>query len=217
MKWVEQTWQTLGDKWRTLGEKQSSVKDAIVLAVIASFILPAVLIVIERQFPPADTEPDLFYSLYHSTKEVRTLTGPARMSHVYKIKIGNRGPSLEDTNEAEFMMVFRRQMLGVAWERAPTRDSAVQKCEGVLGKMYHFYLKFRKLGRQGHFVAVVTASDELSHVPKLHLDSRDYFMDECKSTTQEGKEFCAGSDVRATELYDGFSGSIDEELDCSKL
>ena len=218
MSWVRRQQQSVERQWQALGERQSSLRDALVVAVVASLVFPVALIVIGRQFPPLpDADPELFYSIDH-----RTIAGNAQgdgdsLSHVYSVTLGNRGPSLDDGDSAEFMLLFRDSIISVSWNTSPTRDSVVEQCEGREGQIFHYYLRFTKLSRNGYFVVVVKAKNELSHVPKLHLHNLEYDMEGCRSTTQEGIDFCEGRGTTATTPYDDDVGTFNLERECSKL
>lgn len=194
----------VGQFWRGCRNRRATVRDTLLIAIASSLVFPIILIIVERQFPPHTPSVDLYYSLEHKTG-----TGSESGIHVYRVTIGNEGASLKGNVDAEFMLLFRSSILAVEWEKSATRGTTTEKCEGKSDKLYHYYLRFSNLSSESDFVVKIKSDEHISHHPRLHLDNRAFGLKNCRSSTNEGSEFCEGrsSSIRPYEELQEFDKS----------
>ncbi len=187
--------------WRSLSERQLNARDSIFLSVAVSLFFPVILIVLERLVLPVSIpEPNLRYEMDHRTTG---FLSARHVYHEYTFRIENVGASLRDSAGAEFLLRFRKEIVGVRWVKPFTRGTFIEQCEFVDKKMSQYYIRFQQLSAESHVELVIRSKEELSHDPKLHYGNKEGKMTNCNSGTNEGKAYCRGDALRPALMYHG--------------
>ena len=188
----------------TTSRRQLGAKGTVILSVIVSFIFPIIIVLLERLFLPISLpEPALHYDMYHNTRSSSGVDGTKRVFHDYTFEIHNTGASLRDEDGAEFILRFRKEILGIMWIEPFTRGTFVEQCEFIGKRMSQYYLRFEHLSAESSVQFVIRSGEELSHDPKFHYGSKNADRNECESTTNEGRAYCKGTALRFAITHQG--------------